>query len=306
MTNLIIILNWNNSKLTINLVNQLLELDDNCHYCIVDNNSNKEDTDVLRQFFEKKEDCFIGNNNQVFSLKKRNKFYLVLNENNYGYAKGNNIGAKLGVKLNYSFFIFSNNDILLVEPVINTLINEIKMNKKVAMVGPKIEDTLGNQQGPFQKETLKHNFIFSLFFPIIIIFKKLGNNFFGNMADTQLKDKDDKLYRLMGCFFAVNASIFKGLDYFDEKTFLYYEEAILSSKIFKNGYEIVYNSEIKVVHLDSMSTKMISHSLLKYTLESGHYYFKTYRGYNKLQLILFSFGKKCVNNFWLKVLNWIK
>ena len=76
----------------------------------------------------------------------------------------------------------------------------------------------------------------------------------------------------------------------------------MSSKIFKNGYEILYKPEFKVIHLDSMSTKMISGNLLKYTLDSGRYYFKTYRNYNGFQLFLFSFGKRMINHVWLKLL----
>jgi len=310
---LTIILNWNNSKLTVDLINQFLDLDDNCDYCIVDNNSNTEEKDILLQFCESHDDCFIGTENEIYSLKTRSKFYCIFNDANHGYAKGNNVGARLGLTIGYSYFIFSNNDILLVEPVIVGLMKEVVADKKVVMVGPKIEDTIGNQQGPFVKERLRHNFILSLLFPVVIISKKLNFNFLGSLDNTQLKHKEDKLYRLMGCFFIIDAAAFKKLDLFDEKTFLYYEEAILSSKIFESGYKVGYKPELKVIHFDSMSTKMISNSLLQYSLESGRYYFKTYRNYNRFYLLLFAIGKIVINNFWLRVIllirnvySWIK
>jgi GT2 family glycosyltransferase len=301
---LIIILNWNNSELTIDLLKQFKLKDDNCDYCIVDNNSEKKDVNNLKNFIQSNNDYYIGD--KISEFKETHEYYLILNNSNDGYAKGNNLGAKLGFKLNYSYLIFSNNDIKLVEPVINKLISKLENNKLAVLVGPKIETVHGNIQGPFKKETLIHNFVYPLLFPIVILFKKFGNNFISRLASTQLKNKNDKLYRVMGCFFAVKTKIFSELGYFDDKTFLFYEEAILSAKIFKRNLEIIYYPEIKVIHLDSMSTKMISNKVLNYTIESGKYYFEEYRNYNGIKLFLFSFGKKLLNNFWLKIVTFFK
>lgn len=303
---LLIILNWNNAALTIDLIEQFKLTDDNCDYCIIDNNSHEADVTNLVNYIKTTDEYYIGHENDVLTLSRSHKHYLILNRSNDGYAKGNNIGARLASKLNYPYLIVSNNDIKLVEPVIDVLITQLKKNKLAAIAAPKIEDTHGNVQGPFKKETLLHNFLYPLLFPLIIIFKKIGNNPIGDLASTKLKEGDDKLYRLMGCFFAMDTKLFEELGYFDENTFLFYEEAILSAKIFNRNLKIIYYPQIKVVHLDSMTTKQISNKILNYTIQSGRYYFKNYRGYNRFQLFLFSFGKKLHNNVWLKLASLIK
>ena len=105
---LIVILNWNNSELTIDLLKQFKLKDDNCDYCIVDNNSEKKDTDNLIKFVKATDDYFIEDKNKKNELKGRHKYYLILNNLNEGYAKGNNLGAILGFKLKYTYLIISN------------------------------------------------------------------------------------------------------------------------------------------------------------------------------------------------------
>ena len=63
---LIIILNWNNSELTIDLLKQFKLKDDNCDYCIVDNNSEKKDVNNLKNFIQSTNDYYIGDKKKYF------------------------------------------------------------------------------------------------------------------------------------------------------------------------------------------------------------------------------------------------
>ena len=82
---------------------------------------------------------------------------------------------------------------------------------------------------------------------------------------------------------------------FDEKTFLYAEELILSERMKKKGYKTYYESGATIIHEGGFTTKKnyIPLRKLKQRLESELYYYKEYKKvkpiYIKMTKVLFSF-----------------
>jgi GT2 family glycosyltransferase len=285
-----VILNWNNSDSTINIFNNFISIDDNCDYCIIDNNSNDIEKLKLLNYFKNYNSIIITDEYLSNILLTRKKIYLILNKNNDGYAKGNNIGANLASILNYDYILILNNDLILIEPIINSLLKYLRENENIAIIGPRIIDKNGNTQGPYNKDYILIEFFKSIFYIFFLFYNQL------------FKSKNNKskyAYRLMGCCLMIKTHILKKINYFDENTFLYYEEAILSEKLAKINMDTFYLSDISIIHFHQSSTKKINNKILNdIQIKSGLYYYKNYRKNNNILLFLFILTNKYIYKFW--------
>lgn len=259
MKTAILILNYNNPTDTINCIESVLKFNTSLvKFYVVDNASTavgcvesidawmkvKFDTDYIKITESKK-------SSTALPLAT-----FILAEKNDGYATGNNVGLK---------FIFEdpevenilvlNNDILFIEDIIPQLISKLKILPNAAVVSPLLlkkngididyncarEDvniptlsldllTLKKRVFPFQKKSRDKKLI-------------LKNK-------PELLDLDHCEIQLpSGSCMLLNAIFFNNIKGFDPKTFLYYEENILYSKICDNGKKAYLIPNLKCIHL---------------------------------------------------------
>ncbi len=78
------------------------------------------------------------------------------------------------------------------------------------------------------------------------------------------------------------------INYFDENTFLYYEENILAKRVKMTNYKTVIDNRISIIHNHSVSVDKSFKKVGKYKIlkESQKYYVKEYLGASKFQLML--------------------
>ncbi|WP_139311253.1 glycosyltransferase [Bacillus sp. MRMR6] len=294
----VIILNWNRAEQTISLINNFLDVEKNINICfiVVDNNSNDSERNLLTNYSKKNNFIVLDEKDLNDSNYDTNqtKYTIVLNEN-YGYAKGNNFGLKLAKKLGYEYSLVSNNDIFIAKPLIESLIHQLKNDNRLALIGPKIIGMEGEQQGPYNMPTLFDQFWVPFFLPVFIIINKLLSNKISRLLEV----KDERYpYRLMGCFMLFKSDVMDEVGYFDESTFLYAEELILSEKLLDRGYKTGYYPEVSVKHVHGFSTKDLGNrKKFNLNLNSDLYYFEKYRNYGPLKLLLVKMGRKA--NFYL-------
>ena len=89
-----------------------------------------------------------------------------------------------------------------------------------------------------------------------------------------------------GCFFLVDSNFLSENDYFDEATFLYYEEQILASKVKEKNKKELVNNKVVIIHDHSVSVdksikRVEKQKILK---QSQRYFTKKYLKANKLQM----------------------
>lgn len=283
----IIILNWNKSEQTISLINNILKLEVEIEptFIIVDNNSKEIERKILLDLSIQREFILINEQEYKMNLvdKVNNKFIVLLDEN-YGYAKGNNYGLKLAGKLGIEYSLICNNDIIIEQPVIEKLIEKLNENKSYALVGPKIIGINGEQQGPYDKPTLVTEISHPLLLPLI-----------PNKLSKKLFSREDMYfpYRIMGCFMLIKTRVMSEINYFDENTFLYAEELILAEKLRYSEYKTVYLPEVYIKHIHGFSTSDLGNKkIFSMKLKSDLYYFKNYRKYNEINLFLIKLSRK--------------
>lgn len=269
-------------------VQEALVTDNKVHYIIVDNGNRTDTVKKLESNFGRgSEENFVetGKNIIRFSSKDATVVYYKANEN-LGYARGNNIGAKIAEKLFLDvYYIISNNDLIFPEEVQLSHIEKIfKADKKIGIVGPRIVSPRYEIQSPHAKKSAFNKLI--LWWWIMAI----GGHFSFLIDDICYSQKSSECDWVTGCFFFIKAEAFRQVGMFDESTFLYAEEIILSDRMRANGFRTYFLNELEIVHNHSATIKKHVSALknAQITFESNYYY---YSNYCKTPLGILKFAK---------------
>jgi len=294
----IVILNWNRANLTIKLLKNIRSVGENCDVIVTDNNSSVEEREKLQNYFNL-EDYPLYSQTQINDIVERRDCLLVLLDDNYGYAKGNNFGLRIASRLKYRYVLISNNDIEIVSPVIEDLKNLLEANPDVAVVGPKVSDP-DRSNGPYSKLGMRRLFWKPAFYPFHWIFFHTGKMF--RLKSSQSKDIEAEQlsfpYYVSGSFMLARLSSLEEVDYFDENTFLYGEERILAEKLLAKGYRMAYLPGKEVKHNHGASTSRLNTDLSRLEFESRLYYFSRYRGYGKIRIAMLRAADRIYDKIW--------
>lgn len=221
--------------------------------------------------------------NSKEELEKNEHITLIANEKNEGFAKAINIGCKYLINKYKDIYIcVSNSDIRIKEENdLKILINSFKDN--IAIVGPIIKEPNEIVKG-WPLTTVKEDIIMN----IPLINRKYRNKLL-KYPDDYYKGDITYVDMVKGCFFIIDSKILEKVNYFDENTFLYYEENIMAKKLQNKGFKTVINNKVTIYHDHEVSINKNINNINKYkiTKESFMYYEKEYNGATKFQLCIF-------------------
>lgn len=172
------------------------------------------------------------------------------NNKNLGFGAAHNkvLAMEMG---KYHFVI--NPDIMIDSDVLSDMADFMEQNPEVVMCMPKILNADGTEQKlPKQRPTFK-----TLFFGRLS--QKIRNDYI--WADREITTVTDVDF-CTGCFFCIRSEIFKKLGGFDERFFMYLEDADLTGRAKKYG-RVVMNPDISVTHIwERESAKKIKYLLI--------------------------------------------
>lgn len=237
----IIILNWCQSKITIDTVDSILKNKSSgfkYHIFIIDNAS----TDSSVSEFKKKYfHC------SEVSIHQSGR--------NLGYAGGNNYGLKIALKQKYSHFLIANNDIIVRPDFLQKLYIE-SLRYPEAILTPKIYFAPGFE---YHKDRYQKSEIGKVIWSVggIIDWNNIyGSNLGIDEVDRgQYDHQNSDLDFISGCCLLVPKKVFKSIGYFDEKYFLYFEDADFTQKAKRAGYQLRLVPDSIIWHLNSASSK---------------------------------------------------
>lgn len=252
---LIVILNYGTFDLTLRIIAELHEKlnYDNYSIMVIDNCSPNESADVLRE-----------KSNQM-------GYIFVANEKNAGYAAGNNIGIRYGIRNEFKYTWILNNDVELRENcILQELVRVLEEHDDIGCIGPKIYNADGTICAPYCRRP------------------SVWNMTIGAFEDKKFRiskqDVSGKVYRVYGCCMLLSNKAMSEIDCMDERTFLYGEEAILSERLLRKSYGTYYDPAVSVTHLGSASMKKASPDSKKRQLleqeKSRELYLKEYRHFS--------------------------
>lgn len=269
-----LVVNYNDYKTTIQLLNNIKEFQSLDKIVVVDNNSTDNSFDEIKKYIKKnKKDKFID---------------IIKNFENKGYGSGINYGAKyLKKTLGDCYIVVSNADIIIYsDEDISKLISTF--DSDTAVVAPIIKEHTGVSRGwkvptPFQDSLLNIIYIHNYLRPKLLFYK---NEYYN--------EKNIQVDAVSGCFFIINSKYLEQINYFDENIFLYYEENTLAQKLKKINKKTMINTQVEVFHNHSVTIDKNINKLKKYKIlkKSQMYFQKKYNNANILeQILLFTTNK---------------
>ncbi len=226
----IIIINYNTYEKTIDCITSIKEtFKSDYRIYLLDNASVNESATILRDKYQT--DVSVD---------------LIIENENHGYARGNNLCLRKAKADGCDYAIISNNDIVYKEGAIDALLQDIQENNAF-LVGPRVIKPSGDIQS-----TVKYH---RPSFIEYMMYETYACNLWQRKFEmhNRTPEKSQDVYWIAGCTFIVNVDLFEKIGYFDEYTFLFYEEYILSEKAKKAGYRVRYCSDAEVLHYHGFS-----------------------------------------------------
>ncbi len=293
----IIILNYKKYNLTISCVKEIFKYNENVSVFIVDNFSNNNSLENIKLAFSAiSSHCF--NEDDLFwsnSFADDRLFFIQANDN-YGYARGNNIGLRFSLNGPYEYIAILNNDIIITDGIFINLESYITVNRideKYVLFGPLLFHKDGTVDSNCAKKQLS-------FFDLILMSPlgfKLKKTHRKKGADSQYehfffkKNARTEVDIISGSFMFFRRKLFSEIEGFDPNTFLYFEEPILCKQIQDKGYRVMFLPMFNAIHLHGATTTSESRMFqVKETYKSLIYYLAKYTSYSwfyKLLIILF-------------------
>lgn len=254
-----ITVNYNNSSLTIQLMNNIYQNIKSISYdfVIVDNNSKESEKIILKN---------VTNISKVIFLKK-----------NIGYFPAVNRAMMEVNRKIYDYIIVSNNDIIIDKSLENALLN-IKYTDNVFVICPDIIEDNTIHRNPMASESISkiRIYLYDIYFSNYIIsivmirlwkiFKKyvIKKNINGKMIEKE------KIVLGYGAFYIFRKMFYNKIELLDHPKFLMGEEVYLANQVKKYNGILLYEPQIKIIHNRNSSTKKIS-SKRKYLIEKESY-----------------------------------
>lgn len=251
-----IILHYQSYKDTIRCVNSIISQYDSqiVDVVVVDNGSNNDSCKIL--------ECEYMHMTNV-------KIYR--SERNLGFAKGHNLGISYARCNNYDFYILLNNDTEIIGSNWVPIINKKYSQYSFDVLGPDIiSDNGRNHTNPVDRQlnsvsdlkrmihTKKVRYIKNYLYiePLIRSMKRFVKYMIRYEGKAlKKKDFDVRDVQLQGsCFIFSRKYIDKYSGLYD-KTFLYFEEAILRYIADRDNLLMVYTPEISLIHNEQGATK---------------------------------------------------
>lgn len=233
----IVIINYGNHKDTLECLNSLLKINKTkfkLNTIVVDNHPEKR----IR---------IDENNFSKIGLK------IIVSPRNTGFSGGMNLGIKeaLGGKADY--ILIQNNDTYVKEDFLEKLFEFSEENENAGIVAPKIYFAKGYEFHKDRYKEAEQGKIIWYAGGKIDWENVVGRHIGVDEIDTGEFDNVSETELASGCSMLISSDVFKKIGLFDEKYFLYYEDADLCIRAKKAGFKIYYIPKSVVWHKNAGS-----------------------------------------------------
>jgi GT2 family glycosyltransferase len=219
---IIVILNWNGYKDTIECIDSINRIRyNNYKIVVVDNGSNTNEIDNAIKLFPNIE--------------------IIKSENNLGFSGGNNLGIRSAFKNNAEFILLLNNDTIVEPDFLTRLIEKTSVSETIGILTPKI--LYFSNPDLIWSAGCKISKLRSSGFP-------LSYNKYKSYSNV-----DKYCTCATGCCMLIRRDVFNKIGFLDEKYFLYLEDTDYSYRAINAGFKIYYVSDSIIYHKVSSTTK---------------------------------------------------
>lgn len=263
----ILIVNWNAGNLLAECINTIqTTLKDSFilnEVVVVDNNSSDDSL----------------NNTKTDSLPLR----IIRNKTNVGFARACNQAA---LDSNSDYILMLNPDTKLFEDSLQKPLEfmEKSENRNIGICGIKLIDENNN----IARNCARFPSPLSMFIRSLGLDKIFPRIFKGHFM-IEWDHNDSRIVdQVMGAFYLIRGELFKSLNGYDERFFVYYEDLDFALRAKKIGYNTYYLNDACVYHKGGGTSEQVKSTRLYYNLRSKILYANKHFG--KLSFIFVAFG----------------
>ena len=262
----IIILNWNGWRDTIECLESLYQINyPDYDVILVDNHSKDNSIKKIKEYcvgkinieskfveyknnnkpikvveYTKNESNDVNVKREFNSLPSNKKLTIINNDQNYGFAEGNNIGIIYALKNNPSYLLLLNNDTVVNKDFLKELVYYAEKDEKSGIIGSKIyyydQPTVINSFGGKIRWNLG-------------LGKNLG---IGEVDKGQFNDIFE-VDCLLGACLLIRSSLLQEIGLMDKNFFLLLEDTDLCVRAKKAGYRILLSPSSIIYHKEGIS-----------------------------------------------------
>lgn len=243
-----VILHYQSIEITKKCVDKLLMFSKNNPIIIVDNCSPNGSGKQLEKMYSK---CI--------------NITVIINEENQGFAKGNNLGYQY-IKRKYSlnYVVVMNNDIMIEDNDFAVIIEQFMEKNEVDVCGPDMVTLKGNHQNPLQLKPYTSKYLQRRVradkIKVLLLRTRLFWKLYENYKKTNKIPIRIKQPTVFDCILHGSCIIY-GPEYIKREqnaflpiTYMYNEEAILYDYLVHKGYKTGYCSDVTILHMEGVST----------------------------------------------------
>ena len=243
-----VILHYQSIEITKKCVDKLLMFSKNNPIIIVDNCSPNGSGKQLEKMYSK---CI--------------NITVIINEENQGFAKGNNLGYQY-IKRKYSlnYVVVMNNDIMIEDNDFAVIIEQFMEKNDVDVCGPDMFTLKGNHQNPLQLKPYTSKYLQRRVradkIKVLLLRTRLFWKLYENYKKTNKIPIRTKQPTVFDCILHGSCIIY-GPEYIKREqnaflpiTYMYNEEAILYDYLVHKGYKTGYCSDVTILHMEGVST----------------------------------------------------
>lgn len=247
----IIIINYNSVEYTLNCIDSV-KRHINCRVriIVIDNNS-KQLPDKIMKIYP--------------------NIDFIQNSENVGFGKAINLSLKFARS---KYIVLLNPDAAIIDHSFNNIFNYLDKHSQVAIAGPMILDHDGSIQGSARRFPTIWTSIFGRKSPLTRLFPRnqmTKREFFCFNGDNQ---KPKSVDWVSGACMVIRTDILKYIGGFDDKFFMYWEDADLCKRLKESGWKIIYYPQAKIFHHTGKSSDTRPLSSIYHFHKSCYLYFK--------------------------------
>lgn len=234
----IVLVNYNGEKFQNDCIKTVKEMDySNYKIILVDNDSKDNSIQMVRDNYP--------------------DVIIIENGNNYGVAKGNNIGIRAALDAGCEYILLLNNDTELDKKLLSKLVSKADVNTitvpKIYYYKPKDLIWFAGGKISWLKGTTEH----------IGVMQK----------DSEILNRECKVSYAPTCCFLVHKAIFEKIGLMDENYFMYYDDTDFCVRATDNNINILYVPEANIFHKVSSSTGGENSLVSEYYMYRNRLYF---------------------------------
>lgn len=250
-------------------------------FCIVNLNAKKYLSNCLKSIpgstkLDSIEIIVVDNNSYDgsanFLIEKYPDIKLIRNRRNKGYTKAMNQALRSS---NGEYRVVLNPDTFLMHDSIDILIDQMRSDRSIGIVGPKVINADGSFQKSCRRGIARPAAVFSYFLGLSERYPS-NKRFTGYHLNYLDENTLNEVNGVSGSCMIIFDKLIDDIGYFDERYFAYQEDSDYCLMAINNGWKIYYNPEAVVKHYGGRGG---SHSLPSKAIFEWHrsyvrYYFK--------------------------------